>query len=94
MTAINQKTVLGDRSTGAHLLLAGIKGSRHARRVRAGTGTRDKRGRTRAYTGKRGGKGEWPCLEVHFINEQRRRAGRGTEGEGRRGRERGEGENQ
>ena len=29
MTAINQKTVVGDRSTGAHLLLAKIKGSQH-----------------------------------------------------------------
>lgn len=36
-----------DRSAGAYLLLAEIKGSQHR------------------------GKGEWPCLQVHFINGNR-----------------------
>lgn len=65
MTAINQKTVANDRSTGAHLLLAEIKGSQ-----RTHTRTRTQ---THIYvytrTYKEGDERERePCLEVHFIN--------------------------
>lgn len=68
MTAINQKTVAGDRSTDAHLLLAEIKGSQ-----RTHTYTHIYIYIKYIYTCKKGDEKEReresePCLEVHFIN--------------------------
>lgn len=69
MTAINQKTVAGDRSTGAHLLLAEIKGSQrtqtHTHIYNIYVHTRTKKGMRKREGGREESE---PCLEVHFIN--------------------------